>query len=76
MSPEEREILERIAKRRHTTVKLLTAGGIYGVQAHRPSLLEASLAPSMQSSACLGALPTLTKQAMPVAISMSNACDY
>ena len=76
MSPEERTILERIAQRRRTTPEQLAAGGIIGIQAHWPSLLEANLAESMQSFAYLGALPALTKQAMHVGISMANACDY
>lgn len=74
MSAEDRAVLERIAKRRGTTIDRLSE--IWKAQAHWPPLLEANIRES--SSAFLGAgkLPALTKQAMHVAVSMSNACDF
>jgi len=74
LSPEDCLILERVAKRRGTTVERLSE--IWKAQAHWPALLEANLAESAQAFMQVGRLPVLTKQAMHVAVSMANACDF
>ena len=74
LSPEDREILERLAKRRGTTVENLSE--IWKAQAHWPALLEANIRESSAAFLATGLLPPLTKQAMHVAVSMSNACEF
>ncbi len=74
MSPEDRAILERVARRRGTTIENLSA--IWQAQAHWPALVEANLQESVQAFMRIGRLPMLTKQAMHVAVSMTNACDF
>jgi hypothetical protein len=74
MSPEDRATLEKVAKRRGTTLEKLSA--IWQAQAHWPALVEANLQESVQAFLRIGRLPMLTKQAMHVAVSMTNACDY
>ncbi len=74
MSAEDREVLERVAKRRGTTIEELS--DIWKAQAHWPPLLEANIRESSAAFMTTGKLPVLTKQAMHVGVSMSNACDY
>lgn len=74
LSPEDRAVLERLAKRRGATIE--TLGEIWKAQAHWPELLEANIAESAQAFMQIGRLPALTKQAMHVAVSMANACEY
>lgn len=74
LTSEDRLILERVAKRRGTTIEKLSE--IWKAQAHWPALLEANLSESAQAFMQIGRLPMLTKQAMHVAVSMSNACDF
>ncbi len=74
LSAEDRAILERVAKRRGTTVEGLSE--IWKAQAHWPALLEANLAESAQAFLQIARLPMLTKQAMHVAVSMANGCDF
>jgi hypothetical protein len=74
LSAEDRAVLERVAKRRGTTVETLSE--IWRAQAHWPALLEANVSESMQAFMQIGRLPMLTKQAMHVAVSMANACDF
>ncbi len=74
LSAEDRGVLERVAKRRGTTIEKLSE--IWQAQAHWPALLEANLQESVQAFQQIARLPMLTKQAMHVAVSMSNACDF
>ncbi len=74
LSAEDRAVLERVAKRRGTTIEKLSE--IWQAQAHWPALLEANLQESVQAFQQIARLPMLTKQAMHVAVSMSNACDF
>lgn len=74
LSPEDRAVLERLAKRRGTTIDRLSE--IWKAQAHWPALVEANLSESAQAFMQVGRLPMLTKQAMHVAVSMTNACDF
>ncbi len=71
---EDRAVLERVAKRRGTTIEKLSE--IWQAQAHWPALIEANLHESAQAFMQIARLPMLTKQAMHVAVSMSNACDF
>jgi hypothetical protein len=74
LNAEERAVLERIAKRRGTTIDGLSE--IWKAQAHWPALVEANMNESVQAFMQIARLPMLTKQAMHVAVSMSNACDF
>lgn len=74
LSPADREILERVAKRRGTTIEGLSE--VWKAQAHWPPLLEVNARESSAAFFTAGKLPMLTKQAMHVAVSMSNGCDY
>ncbi len=74
LQPEDLAVLERVAKRRGTTVEKLSE--IWKAQAHWPALVEANIDESMQAFMQIGRLPMLTKQAMHVAVSMANACDF
>jgi hypothetical protein len=74
LSSEDRAVLERAAKRRGTTIEGLSE--IWKAQAHWPALLEANLAESGEAFLRIARLPMLTKQAMHVAVSMANACDF
>ena len=74
LNAEERAVLERLAKRRGTTIDGLSE--IWKAQAHWPALVEANLNESVQAFMQIARLPMLTKQAMHVAVSMSNACDF
>ena len=74
LNAEERAVLERLAKRRGTTIDGLSE--IWKAQAHWPALVEANLNESVQAFMQIARLPMLTKQSMHVAVSMSNACDF
>jgi predicted sugar kinase len=74
LPPEEREILERLAKRRGTTIEKLSE--IWLAQAHWPALVEANINEAAQAFMQIARLPMVTKQAMHVAVSMSNGCDF
>jgi len=75
-SDEERATLERIAKRAGVATEQLLEPGIFGVQAHWPAWLEANLDQSFATYFARGALPQLAKEAMHVAVSMTNHCEY
>jgi len=75
-SAEERAVLERIAKRIGQTADQLIKPGIFGVQAHWPAWLEANLDHSLATYMSRGTLPQLAKEAMHVAVSMTNHCEY
>ena len=74
MSASDREILERIAKLRETTIEGLSE--IWKAQAHWPPLLEVNVRELFAAVLETSKLPMLTKQAMHVGVSMSNACDF
>ena len=50
--------------------------GIWGAQAHWLPYAAANHKQSLASYQSQGVLPQLTKEAMHVAISMTNGCDY
>ena len=75
-SAEDGEILERVAKRMGRSVEELLRPSIFGVQAHWPAWLEADVDHSLATYLLHGALPPLTKEAMHVAVSMTNRCEH
>ena len=50
--------------------------GIWGAQAHWPAYMAANHKQAMSSYQFQGILPQLAKEAMHVAVSMSNSCEY
>jgi alkylhydroperoxidase family enzyme len=50
--------------------------GIWGAQAHWLQYMAANHKQALSSYQFQGVLPQLAKEAMHVAISMSNACEY
>jgi alkylhydroperoxidase family enzyme len=75
-SDEDRATLDRIAQRTGMSVEQLLEPGIFGVQAHWPAWLEANLEHSFATYLGRGSLPQLAKEAMHVAVSMTNHCEY
>jgi len=47
-----------------------------GVQAHWPAWLEANVDHALATYMARGTLPPLAKEAMHVAVSMTNHCEY
>ncbi len=75
-SPEDFATLERVAKRMGQKPEDLLRPGIFGVQTHWPAWLEANFNHTLASYRFHGVLPDLAKEAMHVAISMANGCNY
>jgi alkylhydroperoxidase family enzyme len=75
-SPDDRATLERVAQRMGRSLDDLLRPGIFGVQAYWPAWLEANFDQSLATYMGRGVLPPLAKEAMHVAVSMTNKCDY
>jgi alkylhydroperoxidase family enzyme len=75
-SLDDRAILERLAQRMGQPVENLLRPSIFGVQAHWPAWLEANFQHSLSTYWLQGVLPPLAKEAMHVAVSMTNRCEY
>ena len=75
-SPDDWAILERLAKRMGRSAEDLLHPSIFGVQTHWPAWLEANFDHSMVTYLRPGVLPPLAKEAMHVAVSMTNHCEY
>jgi alkylhydroperoxidase family enzyme len=75
-SAEDKERLERLAKRMGRSVEELLRPSIFGVQTHWPAWLEANFDHSLASYLFHGALPVLAKEAMHAAVSMTNRCEH
>ena len=75
-STDDQATLERVAKRMGQTVDGLLRPGIFGVQAHWPAWLEANFDHSLATYLFRGTLPPLVKEAMHVAVSVTNNCEY
>jgi len=75
-SPEDWTILERTAKRMGQKPEQLLTSSIFGVQTHWPAWLEANADQARHSYQLQGKLPRITKEAMHVAVSMTNPCTY
>ena len=76
LSPDERAMLEQVAKRMGQSVDHLLRPGIFGVQAHWPAWLEANYEQTLHGYRMHGSLPSLAKEAMHVAVSMTNHCTF
>lgn len=75
-SKDECATLERVAKRMACTPQDLLRPWIFGVQAHWPAWLEANFQQTLDGYRRQGVLPPLAKEAMHVAVSMTNHCNY
>jgi alkylhydroperoxidase family enzyme len=75
-SADDQAILERVAKRMGQTPDELLRPGIFGVQGHWPAWLESIFYQTMYGYRMQGVLPPLAKEAMHVAVSMTNHCSF
>ena len=75
-SADDQAIPERVAKRMGQTPDELLRPGIFGVQGHWPAWLESNFYQTMYGYRLQGVLPTLAKEAMHVAVSMTNHCVF
>lgn len=75
-SAEDQATLTRVAKRMGQTPEELLRPGIFGVQAHWPAWLESNFLQTMYGYRLQGVLPPLAKEAMHVAVSMTNHCSF
>jgi alkylhydroperoxidase family enzyme len=71
---DDREVLERVARR--LGVAPDQASMIWRAQYHWPQLLEANHRQTLYGYRLQGAIPSLTKEAMHVAVSMVNRCEF
>jgi alkylhydroperoxidase family enzyme len=76
LSAQDRATLERVARRMGQSPEALLKPGIFGVQSHWPAWLEANFEHSLATYLHHGTLTLLAKEAMHVAVSMTNHCDY
>lgn len=76
LSEEDREVLARVARRTRQAPEDLLARTVFGVQSHWPAWLEANHAESTEAYRRQGALPQVVKEAIHVAVSMTNHCEY
>jgi hypothetical protein len=72
----DRTTLERVAKRMGQRPEDLIRPGIFGVQAHWPAWLEANYEQTLHGYRMHGSLPSLAKEVMHVAVSISNDCKF
>ena len=75
-SQEEQAILAKIAQRQGRSAEELLQPTIAGVQAHWPAWLETNHLETNQSYRLQGRLPQLAKEAIHVAVSMTNNCHH
>lgn len=75
-SAEDQAILERVAKRMAQKPEDLLRPGIFGVQTHWPAWLEANFDQTLCGYRMHGVLPSIAKEAMHVAVSMTNQCSF
>jgi alkylhydroperoxidase family enzyme len=76
LAADDRAALERVAKRMGQKPEDLLRPGIFGVQTHWPAWLEANFEQTLQGYRLQGVLPGLAKEAMHVAVSMTNHCTF
>ena len=74
LSPEDRSVLEKVAHRLGVAPDKMSP--IWQAQAHWPQLLEANHRQMLYGFRFQGQIPTLTKEAMHVAVSMINRCEF
>ncbi len=75
-SADDQATLERVAKRLGQKAGDLLRPSIFGVQTHWPAWLEANFQQTLYGYRLHGVLPPLAKEAMHVAVSMTNHCTY
>ncbi|MBI4520033.1 MAG: hypothetical protein HY701_04300 [Gemmatimonadetes bacterium] len=75
-SPDDRAMLERLAARMGLTAEGLLGLGIFQVQSHWPAWLEVNFRHSLVTYLRHAVLPPLAKEAMHVAVSVTNHCEY
>ena len=68
--------LERVAQRMGQKPEQVLRPGIFGVQAHWPAWLEANFEQTVVGYRLHGVLPPLAKEAMHVAVSVTNHCNF
>ena len=71
---EDRAVVEAVARRLGAPPDQLS--DIWRAQMHWPPYLEANHRQGLYGFRLLGAIPTLTKEAMHAAVSMANKCDF
>ena len=76
LSEDDRATLARVAARMGRPIEALLQPGIFGVQAHWPQWLESNFDHSLVTYSGHGTVPPLAKEAMHVAVSMTNHCEY
>jgi len=74
LEPEDRSALERVAQRLGAAPDKLSM--IWQAQAHWPQLIEANHRQMLYGFRFQGDVPNLTKEAMHVAVSMTNRCEF
>lgn len=74
LEPEARQVLVRVAKRMGMTPEQMSL--IWQAQAHWPEHLEANYRQMLFGFRFQGKIPTLTKEAMHAAVSMTNRCEF
>ena len=74
LAEEDRATLEAVARRLGMTPDQLS--DIWRAQMYWPRYLEANHRQTLYGFRLQGAIPALTKEAMHVAISMANKCDF
>jgi alkylhydroperoxidase family enzyme len=76
LSSEDLATLERVARRLGQKPEDLLRPGIFGVQTHWPAWLEANVQQTVDGYRRQGVLPPIAKEAMHVAVSMTNHCHF
>ncbi len=74
LDPDDRQALERVARRMGMKPEQMSL--IWHAQAHWPQHLEANYNQMLYSFRLQGKIPTLTKEAMHAAVSMTNRCEF
>jgi len=74
LDPDDRQVIERVATRMGMTTDQMSK--IWQAQFNWPEHLEANYNQMLYSFRYQGKIPTLTKEAMHAAVSMSNRCEF
>ena len=74
LDPADRQVLDRVAKRMGIAPEHMSM--IWQAQSHWPEHLEANYRQMLYGFRFQGKIPTLTKEAMHAAVSMTNRCEF
>lgn len=74
LDPDDQQVLDLVAKRLGSTPDEMSM--IWRAQAHWPQHLEANYRQMLYGFRFQGRIPALTKEAMHVAVSMHNRCEF